>query len=268
MKSSTKKRKFLVVQQRPYLFSIGLLLLLFLVIGISMNILVGHYHLPQTRAIFYGGLVLSMILIGIVTKLKWWKRIGFRALKTGKSLFIYWPLLLFVILQFVLNLQNEVAWHGIYDFLALAGLALVVGFNEEVIFRGLMLQSLLKKGYIKAIVITSILFSLSHLGSILAGGGIISTIVQIGFALSIGFCFAVLALKNKLIWPLILIHGLIDFSGLLNQSDKVVSNGMNTAEILVSAGYITLFLGYGLFLLRKMNGIASQARHKNITEKK
>src|SRR5699024_8694772 len=145
------------------------------------------------------------------------------------------------ILQFMLNLQNEVAWHGIYDFLSLAGLALVVGFNEEVIFRGLMLQSLLKKGYIKAILITSILFGLSHLGSILAGGDIVSTLVQIGFALSIGFCFAVLALKNKLIWPLILIHALIDFSGLLNQSDKIVSNGIDTIELLINIGCIILF---------------------------
>src|SRR5699024_6084144 len=163
MKIFPKKRKSFTIQQRPYLFSIGLLVLMFVIIGISMTILVNHYHLPQTRAIFYGGFALTVILIGIVSKLKWWKRIGFRSLKTSRSLLIYWPLLLFIILQFMLNLQNEVAWHGIYDFLSLAGLALVVGFNEEVIFRGLMLQSLLKKGYIKAILITSILFGLSHL---------------------------------------------------------------------------------------------------------
>ncbi len=94
-------------------------------------------------------------------------------------------------------------------------LAGLIGFVEEVFFRGLILRAIAPRGLWKAAIISSIVFGLLHSLNPLAGANPLDTLLQLGYTLAIGFGFAAVALRTRVIWPLVLIHGLIDFASFL-----------------------------------------------------
>jgi membrane protease YdiL (CAAX protease family) len=128
-------------------------------------------------------------------------------------------------------------------------LALMVGFAEEVFFRGLMLRSMLAKGRWAAVIVTAVLFGLTHALNMFAGANTTYTLLQIGYALAIGFCFAAMALHTGTIIPLILAHFLTDLLGFW-------AGGLGTAEpttidFAISIAYVLLFTAYGIWLMKR-----------------
>ncbi len=81
--------------------------------------------------------------------------------------------------------------------------SIMTGFYEEMFFRGLLLQNLLKKGIMKAVVISSIMFGLIHLVNGIVGFQVIS-------AALFGIYLSAIYLRTKNIWPIIAIHALWD----------------------------------------------------------
>ena len=41
-------------------------------------------------------------------------------------------------------------------------------------------------------------------------------LLQVAYALAIGFCFGAMVVKSRLLWPLIIVHGLGNFAAFLN----------------------------------------------------
>ena len=89
---------------------------------------------------------------------------------------------------------------------------LLVGIEEELVFRGLILNGLSKKNsFIKASVITSILFALIHIPSYIR--------LELELALLITNCLKIFAIsmlynyifkETKSIWPIVIIHSAWD----------------------------------------------------------
>ncbi|WP_397361834.1 lysostaphin resistance A-like protein [Paenibacillus sp.] len=103
------------------------------------------------------------------------------------------------------------------------------------IYRGLIFKTLLTKGAKTAVIISSILFSITHLLNAFSGTDMTQILLQLVYALLIGFVLSLLMLKNNNILPLILfhfVHHLIQFVGNDNTSEYM---GIDLFILLVLA---------------------------------
>ena len=87
---------------------------------------------------------------------------------------------------------------------------LCVGFLEEIIFRGFLFKALLKDNIKTAIIISSVTFGLGHIVNLLNGSELAATLLQVCYAIAIGFFFTIIFYKGKGLWPCIIAHGVIN----------------------------------------------------------
>ena len=83
-----------------------------------------------------------------------------------------------------------------------------VGFLEEVIFRGLLFRAMEKDGLRTAIIVSALTFGLGHIVNLFNGSGRdpVSSIVQIVFAVLVGFVLVLIFYHGKSLIPCILFH--------------------------------------------------------------
>jgi membrane protease YdiL (CAAX protease family) len=143
------------------------------------------------------------------------------------------------------------------------------GLFEEVLFRGLVLKILLiksgytKKGIINAILISSVLFGLVHIINILAGADILPTLSQIVSATALGFFFAILYLRKRLLLLPIFFHGLTNLStqifDAITSHDILMQSAQNQSGSDIAGLIVMTLLSSippiiaGLILLRKVS---------------
>lgn len=116
---------------------------------------------------------------------------------------------------------------------------LCVGFIEEILFRGFLFKALCcEKKLRQAILISSLTFGLGHIVNLLNGAELFSTLLQICYAVAIGFLFTIIFYKGKSLIPCILTHSLINslsaFSVTPAPSYEIVSS---VILAVVSVGY-------------------------------
>ncbi|WP_144509318.1 CPBP family intramembrane glutamic endopeptidase [Bacillus sp. FJAT-22090] len=154
----------------------------------------------------------AIVLIIYFTWKRKWVYFGFTRNLPLKNWLYYIPL---VIILAVLCLQGF-SPKPLEIVTSYIGFVILVGFVEESIYRGIMVKLLLPLGNFSAILISSALFSFSHILNLLSGQGIWQTGLQLIYALLIGIVLAQLFLKTGNIYPLIIfhsIHNLIQFLG-------------------------------------------------------
>ena len=93
----------------------------------------------------------------------------------------------------------------------------MVGFSEEVMFRGILLRAAMARMPVAwAMLLSAVLFAAMHSVNMLAGLPVEDMVLQVAFTFLVGFFLAPLALKIGNLWPLIIWHWLWDlalFSG-------------------------------------------------------
>jgi hypothetical protein len=90
---------------------------------------------------------------------------------------------------------------------------LFVGFSEELMFRGVLLQAFRSRYSIwPAVIITSLMFGAVHSLNIFTTGEVAQSLIQSCAAALSGLIFMALRLRTGSIWPGMLLHGLWDFS--------------------------------------------------------
>lgn len=120
---------------------------------------------------------------------------------------------------------------------------LLVGYIEEVIFRGFLFQGLLAKdGAAKAIVVVSVTFGIGHIVNLLAGQANLETILQIIFAIAWGFLFTSIVYKSKSLIPCILAHGMVNAFSKFAQESVLSKWGYIFVTILVAVVYCPYLL--------------------------
>lgn len=88
---------------------------------------------------------------------------------------------------------------------------LLVGFVEEMIFRGFLFRILLKKDPAPvAITISAVTFGIGHIINLFTGHASLETVIQILFAIAWGFIFTFVFYKSGSLVICIIAHGLID----------------------------------------------------------
>ena len=126
---------------------------------------------------------------------------------------------------------------------ALASFALV-GFVEEMLFRGFLFKAMLKDGNaVQAIIISSLTFGMGHIVNILVGKGHLETFVQMFFAIMIGLIFTMVYYKGGSLWPVIIAHSLIDMLSVF-----AVDNPLADRIYIITT--VVLAIGYSVYLYR------------------
>ena len=190
---------------------------------------------------------LSTFITLFIIKNKLGKKYGLIGLSNPKKYLYFIPfiLLISVNLWFGVTMQYDLI-HQIYAIITMA----LVGYIEEIIFRGFLFKAIEKDSIKEAIIISAVTFGVGHIVNIFTGHATIETLLQIISAISIGFAFVLIFYKSKSLLPCIITHSLIDIS-----SKFSVDNGGSASDfwnfipvvfVIVVAG------GYALYLLKKV----------------
>ena len=130
---------------------------------------------------------------------------------------------------------------------AIVSMALV-GFAEELIFRGFLFKAMLKNGNVRtAVIVSSVTFGLGHILNLFTGHDLIPTLIQVVFAVAFGFAVTMAFYKSGSLLPCILAHSLTDvFSTFAVNEVSPILNGITHVVVIAAA------VGYGLYLARRV----------------
>jgi len=176
-----------------------LLLLLSLIMPTLSGAFIGMREITEQSAIYLAQFVSffagCLILMFIIRKSSFnYRNIGFRSGRVGK-----WIIGIIAVEAAALTAGMK---RGI-DLKTAAVLVVFmvsVGFFEEIIYRGLILQYLNKTNTRKAVVFSSVLFGVGHIANLLGGADLKATIGQIIFAVLFGVvCAEIVILTDSIV---------------------------------------------------------------------
>ena len=120
---------------------------------------------------------------------------------------------------------------------------LLVGFVEEMIFRGFLFKAMLRENKtIVAIIVSAVTFGMGHIVNLFTGQAGFETIMQIIFAVSWGFILTMVCYKSESIIPCIIAHAMIDVLSVFGADNELVAWISIGATIVVAIIYCT-YLG-------------------------
>lgn len=166
----------------------------------------------------------TVFIIYFIKKYYKWEDISFPS-KNLKSFIWFVPyliILIFMIGKFITELSKYISTYDSSIYLMIITIFIgtaMAGFCEEVIFRGIILNSFKsEKSYIMAMIISSLGFSIVHITTIVMGNSLIEALTTVFYSSLLGFAFVGLAMKMKNIWPLIIFHSIWNFVLIASQS--------------------------------------------------
>lgn len=121
---------------------------------------------------------------------------------------------------------------------------LCVGFLEELIFRGFLFRAMCKDNVKSAIIVSSITFGIGHIVNLLNGAELLSTLLQVCYAVAIGFLFTIIVYYGKSLIPCILCHGIV------NSLSVFAVESDNLLDIITAIVIIVVSLTYTLWIIK------------------
>ena len=182
----------------------------------------------------------ALAVAAVCSLIPLWKKLSVFARPQNARLCLYF------LPMFLLATAN--AWDGFgpqYSgadlWYALGSMALV-GFVEEMIFRGFLFRALLKKDGAKvAVIVSAVTFGMGHIVNILAGMDLAENLIMVVFAIAWGFVLTMVYYKSGSLLPCIIVHAVVDMLSML--SAKTVCGSW--VEI---GATVVLGLAYSLWL--------------------
>lgn len=122
---------------------------------------------------------------------------------------------------------------------------LCVGFLEEIIFRGFLFVGMSKNNLRSAVIVSSITFGIGHLVNLFNGQSFFETMIQILFAIAVGFTLVILFYKGKSLIPCIIFHGLNNSLSVIEKTNREAAEFFSMSELQ----FEIIFVGIAIFLL-------------------
>lgn len=233
--------------RRPTIFALVAVLVAVVIISL-LNAGLGYLNLSPlakqliTEAVFCGYVAL------LLTRLLWWREAGFERPIGSKKLLWCLPLLLLPVLMLI---SGGIKGASAGQVVGFAIFALMVGFAEEGLVRGVALRAMLPTGLMRAALLSSVFFGLGHLINLGQGASLSATAVQVVEAILLGIGFAGVRMYTGSIWPAIALHSLIDFIDAGSRGFVVAPPQVVTLIVLVPIVLTGLFAAYGWWLLHR-----------------
>ena len=129
------------------------------------------------------------------------------------------------------------SYHGIELVIAVLSMILV-GFVEEMLFRGFLFTAMLSKERTAvAIIVSSLTFGMGHIINLFTGQTSFETIVQMIFAVSWGFILTFVFYKSGSLFPCIIAHSMIDAFSMFGADNALVDQIYVGITIVVAIVY-------------------------------
>lgn len=187
--------------------------------------------------------VLSGGLLGLILALKRREYYGLVGVKHAKEC------LYFILLALILTVN---LWTGIHiskpvEEIVLHILTMLnVGFIEEIVFRGFLFRMMEKTNERSAVWVSALTFGVGHVINLLNGAPLIPTLLQIGYAVAIGYLFVILFRKSGSLIPCIVTHSLMNALSVLNQENDLYR--------YISGAFLTVVpIVYALIINKRKN---------------
>ena len=188
-----------IFEKHETLICIGLIILYVVINSYCMQ----NFGIEDYRSTIINTLF-SIVLLVLIISLKSTSYYGLTKVKNLKAYLYFIPLVLIVSVNLwnginINNTPSEIVFHILT--------MLNVGFIEEVIFRGFLFKMMAKDNVKSAIIVSSVTFGIGHIVNLFNGADFIPTMMQIGYAISIGYLFVTIFYKSNSIIPCIIAHG-------------------------------------------------------------
>ncbi|MBQ3842233.1 MAG: CPBP family intramembrane metalloprotease [Ruminiclostridium sp.] len=152
------------------------------------------------------GIVLFAVLSVFISK----NRLGYHLglckpeVPAGKML-LYIPLLLTASVGIIFGFAPQydspaIVIHSVY--------MLFTGYLEEMIFRGFLFRGMAKKNMTSAIIVSAVTFGIGHIVNLFNGYDIVSNLLQIAYAITVGFLLVFIFIRTGSLVPCIVFHSL------------------------------------------------------------
>ncbi len=194
------------------------------------------------------GILLSTIIIIFLKKNNLLEKYGLCSFKGNLKSFLFFIPLLAIL---TVNLWNGVKMNTSIINTVLFIISMVcVGFLEEIIFRGFLFVGMSQNSIKSAIIVSSITFGIGHIVNLLNGGDFIPTLLQVFYAIAIGFLFTIMFYKSKSLIPCIIVHAIFNSLSIFS-----VENSSMTLDIITAIFLCVVSIGYALWILKKTKTI-------------
>ena len=217
---------------------------LFCIILIVVYILVNSYCMQNFGTEDYRSTIINTIFsIALIILMRMLKRTSYYGLTkvTNLKQYLYFiPLLLIasVNLWNGININNSTS-EVIFHILTMIN----VGFLEEIIFRGFLFKMMAKDNIKRAIIVSAITFGIGHIINLFNGAELIPTLIQICYAISIGYLFVIIFYKSKSLIPCIMTHSLINSLSIFNVE--------NSSSLYVTSAFLIIVpIAYAIYINR------------------
>lgn len=211
---------------------------LFCILLIVIYVVLNSYCIQSFGAADYRSTIIntvfSIFLVVLMMKLKRLNYYGISKVKNLKKYLYFIPLIIIS----TVNLWNGIRINNSTNEIVFYILTMVnVGFIEEIIFRGFLFKMMEKENVKTAIAVSAITFGIGHIVNLLNGAELIPTIIQICYAIALGYLFVIIFYKSKSLVPCIIAHILTNSLAIFNVKNDLSTYTIPIVLIIISVGY-------------------------------
>lgn len=162
-------------------------------------------------------LISSGYIVYIIKKFYKLENVGFSKINKDKLIWFvpYILILIPMVYKFIEEIYKNTSYFNSTNLISIVLIfigTVIAVFSEEVMFRGMLLNTLKRKiSLINAMVISSLGFSVVHITTIFMGKTLMEVLVNVIASSLLGFSFVPLAIILNNIWPLAIFHTLWNF---------------------------------------------------------
>ena len=199
------------------------------------------------------------ILVLAVTATQWIIRnglagkFGLCAFKGNVKLFLWF---LPLIVMSCTNLKNGLALSASFGVTLLMAVNLALGgYVEEIIFRGFLFRAMAKDNLRSAIIVSAITFGAGHIVNVFNTADILGVLLQIGYAVVIGFLYTVVVYKGGSLWPCIASHIFVNGSSVFAREEGLFTRfvavifGSASPHLVETCSAVLIILISGVYAL-------------------
>ena len=175
-----------------------------------------------------------------------------------------WVQFLYFVPMIIMSCVNLKNGQGLTAPLAVALLMMVnlavAGYVEEIIFRGFLFRAMAKDNLCSAIIVSAVTFGVGHIVNLANTADTLSVLLQVCYAIVIGFLYTIVVYKGGSLWPCIASHMFVNGSSIFALEQGPFSNfvaavfGQASTDLvqICSSVFIMVVSGcYALWLWKK-----------------
>ena len=135
----------------------------------------------------------------------------------------------------------------------------VAGYVEEVIFRGFLFRAMAKDSLKGAVIVSAVTFGAGHIVNLGNTADVTGVLLQVCYAIAIGFLYTVIVYKGGSLWPCVLSHMFVNGSSVFaaehgaftRMVQSLGGTSPQAVQVYSAALIIAIAGGYALWLWKK-----------------